>query len=230
MMDRLRTPFLIVALILAIVIVLIEVGSQWYVVGDATQLPTPGLGLPYLALVDGILLYTLAFFGLALVIPARIFGALQGIMTFIVMLLILFGSIVLIFVALGLLVLMVTLLMAVPFGTIAYFAAYADFDIDAARWTLGVLMLLKVWVVIMLFLAQQQFIAVKGLILLLLTSFLANIVVSFLHGLVPLFLVSILDAIAAIIVGVLAAIWALIKLIGSIPGIVKGLRFDRHLS
>jgi hypothetical protein len=125
---------------------------------------------------------------------------------------------------------MVTLLLAVPFGTIAYFATYADFEIAEARATLGVLMLLKVCVVILLVLAQQRFITVKGLVLLLLTSFLANIVVSFLHGLVPLFLVSILDAIAAIVVGVLAAIWALIKLIGSIPGIYKGLRFDRHVT
>jgi hypothetical protein len=89
---------------------------------------------------------------------------------------------------------------------------------------------LKVAVVILLFLAQQRFVTVKGLVLLMLTSLLANIVVSFLHGLVPLFLVSILDAIAAIIVGVLAAIWALIKLIGSIPAILKGIRLDRHLS
>jgi hypothetical protein len=63
-----------------------------------------------------------------------------------------------------------------------------------------------------------------------LTSLLANIVVSFLHGLVPFVLVSILDAVAAIVVGVLAAIWALIKLIGSIPAIIFGLRIWRHVT
>jgi hypothetical protein len=39
----------------------------------------------------------------------------------------------------------------------------------------------------------------------------------------PFFLVSILDAIAAIVVGVLAAVWSLVKLIGSIPAIVMGI-------
>jgi hypothetical protein len=230
-MDRLRTPFLIVAVILLFVIVLIEMGSRLYIgSGSTIELPTPGLGVPYLALVDGIVLFIIGMFGLALVVPPRLFGAIQGIISFVFTLLMLLASVFLIFAAIVLLMMMVTLLLAVPFGTIAYFAAFADFDIGAARATLGVLMFLKVAVVILLFLAQQRFVTVKGLVLLMLTSLLANIVVSFLHGLVPLFLVSILDAIAAIIVGVLAAIWALIKLIGSIPAILKGIRLDRHLS
>jgi hypothetical protein len=230
-MESLRTPFLIIALALSLVIVLIETASLGFI-GNAfhSDLPTPGLGVPYLALVDGILLFTIGMFGLALIVPASVLGAIQGIITFISMLLLLIGSIVLIFVALALLTLMVTLLLAVPFGTIAYFAAFADFDTDAARVTLGVIMTLKIAMVILLVLAQQQFIEVKGLVLLVLTSLLAGIVVSFLHGIVPGFLVSILDAIAAIIVGVLAAVWALVKLLGSIPGIVKGLRVDRHVT
>jgi len=232
-MDSLRTPFLIIALALGFVIVLIELGSLGFI-GNAAHteldLPTPGLGVPYLALVDGILLFTIGMFGLALIVPARVLGAIQGIITFVSMLLLLLGCIGLIFVALALLMLMVTLLLAVPFGTIAYFAAYADFDTGDARITLGIIMTLKIAMVIFLVLAQQQFIEVKGLVLLVLTALLAGIVVSFLHGIVPGFLVSITDAIAAIIVGVLAAIWALIKLIGSIPGILKGLRVDRHVA
>src|SRR5262249_46401644 len=140
------------------------------------------------------------------------------------------GCIGLIFLALLLLTLMVTLLLAVPFGTIAYFAAYADFGVGAARLTLGIIMALKIAMVIFLILAQQQFIAVKGLVLLLLTSFLASIVVSLLHSIVPGFLVSILDSIAAIVVGVLGGILALTKLVGAVPGIVKGLRLDRHVT
>ena len=230
-MDSLRTPFLIVALILGLIIVLIEAGSLGFIGNIAhSDLSTPGLGVPYLALMDGILLFTIGMFGLAVIVPAPVLGAVQGIITFIVMLLLLLSAIGLIFVAVTLLTLMVTLLLAVPFGTIAYFAAFADFDTDAARITLGVIMTLKIALVIFLVLAQQQFIEVKGLVLLILTSFLVSIVVSFLHGLVPGFLVSIVDAIAAIVVGVIAAIWALIKLIGSIPGIVKGLRISRHVT
>jgi hypothetical protein len=46
---------------------------------------------------------------------------------------------------------------------------------------------------------------------------------------VPFILASITDMIGAIVVAVLAAIWALFYLIGSIPAIVKVLRVDRAL-
>ena len=56
------------------------------------------------------------------------------------------------------------------------------------------------------------------------TSLLGTIIVIFLLSLVPGFLVSIFDAIAAIIVAILAAIWLIIMLIGSIPAVVRALR------
>lgn len=223
-MDRLRTPFLVIAVVLLLVIVLIEIGSSFYIgVAESSMdaLPTPGLGVPYLALVDGIVLFVIGLFGLSVFVDPKALADVQGVVSFVFSLLMLIGSIVLIFVALTLLMLMISLLLAVPFGTLAYFAAFATFDVGAARATLAILMTLKIAVVICLFLAQQTFLTVKGLVILLLTSLLANVVVSFLHGIVPSFLVSILDAIAAILVGVLAAIWALVKLGGAIPGIVK---------
>ncbi len=227
-MDRLRKLSLVGAIILLGIVVLIEIGARLYIGTAATaDLPAPGIGVPYLALVDGIVLFSLLISGLTLIVPDRLLGAAHGIATLLFTLLMLIGSIVLIFAALMLLTMMVTLLLAVPFGTAAYFAAFADFEIGAARTTLGVLMLLKVTVAALLF---RELLAVKGLMLLVATSLVANIVVAFLHGLVPLFLVSILDAVAAIIVGVLAAVWALIKLIGSIPAILTGLRLDRHAS
>jgi len=230
-MDQARKPFLIVAIVLALLVVLVETASRLYIGSTATgpDLPTPGLGVPYLALVDGMLLFILIMHGLAnlQLVPPRIFGMVQGPLTLVLMLLLLLGSIVLIFVAILLVTLMITLLLAVPFGTIAYFAAFAEFDLGAARGTLGVLMTLKVAVVVCVFLSQRT---LSGLLMILLTSLLANVVVAFLHGLVPSFLVSILDGVAAIIVAILAAIWALVKLIGSIPGIVMGLRVDRHLT
>jgi hypothetical protein len=231
MLDQLRKPFLIVAIVLLLLVVLIETGSRLYI-GTATgssELPTPGLGIPYLALVDGILLFVLLLHGLAKfqLVPPSIFGMVQGLLTLVLMLLMLIASIILIYVAILLVTLMITLLLAVPFGTIAYFAAFADFDLVPARATLGLVMALKLGAVVCLFLSQRTF---KGLLLLLLTSLLVNILVSFLHGLVPGFLVSILDGVAAIIIAVLAAIWALVKLIGSIPGVVMGLRADRHLT
>ena len=63
--------------------------------------------------------------------------------------------------------------------------------------------------------------------LLILTSLLANAVVSFLHGLVPIVLVSITDALGAIVVSVLALIWAVVLLVGALVSIVKVLRLTR---
>jgi VanZ family protein len=79
----------------------------------------------------------------------------------------------------------------------------------------------KLGFAVCLVLAQQDFVKNKGLVLILLTSLLANIVVSFLQALVPGFLVSITDAIAAIVVLILAVVWGLFFLIGSIPAIFK---------
>jgi hypothetical protein len=88
-------------------------------------------------------------------------------------------------------------------------------------------MSLKLAFAVVLLLAHQRFLQNKGLVLIILTSLLANVILSFLHGIVPRLLVSITDAIGAIVVGILAAVWALIFLIGSIPAIVKALRVDR---
>lgn len=230
-MDSVRKPFLFIAVILIFLAMLIELGSLAFIgVEPEGDLPTPGLGIGYLALLDGVVFFTAALFAAAVVFPARIMGAVQGIITFVFFLILVILAITGIFVAFGLLMLMVSLLLAIPFGTIAYMAAFADFEVGAARGTLGTLMLLKLGFALFLVLAQQRFLMVKGLVFLVLCSLVANIIVSFLHGIVPGFLVSITDAIAAIVVGIIAAIWALSKLIGSIPGIIKGLRFDRHVA
>lgn len=231
-MDKLRTPFFIAAVIVMLVVVLTELGSMALlgnVGASPDELPTPGLGIPYLALLDGLILFTVGLMGLSLLLPERVHGRLQGIATFIVSLLLLILAIAMIFVAIGLLMLMVSLLLAVPFGTIAYLAAYADFKVGAAQITLGSLMTFKIAFAVLLVLAHQRFLENKGLVLIVLTSLLANVIIAFLHAF-PRFLVSITDGIGAIIIGILAAIWAIVFLIGSIPAVIKALRVDRALS
>jgi hypothetical protein len=97
------------------------------------------------------------------------------------------------------------------------------FNTGAAKVALGLLLALKLGFAFCLVLAHQRFLQNKGLVLIVLTSFVANLVVSFLHALVPSILVSITDSIAAIVVLILAAIWAFIFLIGSIISIVKAI-------
>jgi hypothetical protein len=235
MLESLRKLPFFVALIALVLVVLVELASIGFLGTDLVappayrDLPTPGYGIPYLALPDGILLFTVLLIAISLLVPERIHGRVQGIATLIFSLLLLLGAIVLIVVALGLLIMMVSLLLAVPFGTIAYMAAFAHFDVGAARGTLAALMTLKLIFAVALVLAQQRFLENKGLVLLILTSLLGNVIISFLHAF-PGFLVSITDAIGAIVVGILAAIWALVLLIGSIPAVIKALRVDRALA
>ena len=111
-MAELRRPFLIAALILSVIVVMIETTT-----GLATALSgffhldsPPGLGIPYLVLVDGVLAYTLGLMVVSLVVPERLVGRLQGCVTLIVSIVVLLGSIVMVFVAITLLLLMIGLL------------------------------------------------------------------------------------------------------------------------
>jgi hypothetical protein len=259
-MNRLRTPFLLLALILSFIVLLIETGTALPGVLSRSTIPLasfqqptamttaldnlnqeqqgtldqlskqqhpPGLGIPDMALLDSIVLFTVALMGLALILPERLQGRVQGIATLIFSLLLIILAIILILVAIGSLLLMISLLLAVPFGTIVYLIIYAGFNRPGADVVLSLLMLLKFGFAVSLFLAQQRFFQSKGLVLLILTSLLCNVLVSFLLGLVPGFLVSITDAIAAIVVLIIAVIWGIILLVGAIISIIKIIRLSR---
>jgi hypothetical protein len=217
--GELRKLPLIISLALIIVCVLIELSSAAFLhTGDA-----PGLGIPYLALIDGIVAYTLALMVLVFVMPDNLQAKVQGIVGVILMFFLALATIVLIFVALANLLLMVGLFFAVPFGTAIYLGEWGHFPRGAAAALLSLLMLLKIVASICLPISHPRFLDDKGLILLIATSLVATIIVSFLHGFVPGPLVSITDALAAIIVGIIALIWAIVVLIGSIIAVVFAL-------
>lgn len=225
-MDTLRKPLFFIAAALLLIALLIETGSS--AVPETYELP--GFGIPYLALIDGLLIYVVATMGVALIIPERIQGRIQGIITFVVSLIALFVAFGLLLAAFAALMAMVSLFLAVPFGTAAYFAGFAGFARGAAAITLSVLMTLKLSFAVCLVLAHQRFLENRGLVLLVFTSLLANVLVEFLQGFPPGFLVSIVDALAAVIVALLALIWSLSFLIFSIPAILKALRVDKALA
>jgi hypothetical protein len=232
MLETLRRPFFIVALVLMLFVVLIEIGSMMWIdvggpssdVANALDVDTPGYGIVYLAFLDGFVFYVTLLIGLALIIPERIQGRVQGCVTLIVSFFGCLGIIVAIIIALILLIIMVTLFLAPIFGTIAYLAIFGDFDRSGAAITLGLIMTLKIAFVIFLVLAHQRFLQNKSLVLLVLTSLLGNLILAFLHNLVPGVLVSITDTVGAIIVAILAVIWAIILMIGAIISIVKAIR------
>jgi hypothetical protein len=218
MLDTLRRPLFIVALILIIVTVLVEIGSGLVKsLGNARI----GLGIPYSPLLDGLLLFAVLLMAIGLLLPERVTGRIQGIITLVVSLVLGVLSFILILAALAALIEMLTLLVAVPFGTIAYLIAFGSFDRSGAAIALSLIMTLKLCFAGCLVLAHQRFLENKGLVALILTSLAATLIIGFLHGMVPAFLVSITDAIAAIVVGALALVWAIWFFLRSIPAVAK---------
>ena len=233
--EDMRKSLFVVALALIVLVVGIELGSGVILnaaksTGATVESKTPGMGIRYLALVDGLLLLALVMVGSGMVLNRGALAKVQGIGIFIFSLLFLLACIALIFVAFTLLMLMVGLLMAVPFGTIIYMAKWGFFPKGAAAVTLSFIMTLKLISAGCLVFAHQRFLKMKALILLFVTAIVATFLISFLHAFVPVPLVAILDALGALIVGVLGAIWAVVFLIGSIPAVIKALRLDRQFS
>lgn len=243
-MERLRTPLFLMAIVAIGLVVLVEIGATWILGGTVSPadlagglaeigLDAPGVGevkqpvglaIRYLALVDVIPLFTAGLMGIGLLLPDRIEGRAQSIATLVASIVLILTAIVLLVVAIAQLILMVTLLLAFPFGTIVYLIGWGSFPRGAAAAILSLLMFLKLVFAGTLVAAQPRFIQNKGLVALVLTSLVANLIVAFLHALVPVFLVSILDALAAIILAIIAIIWAIVLLIGAIMGIVTALR------
>jgi hypothetical protein len=239
-MERLRTPFFTTAMVAIGLVVLVEIGATWILggrlpttelAGRAGQvgLDVPGGGniaqptgvqIPYLALIDVILLFTIALMGLGLVVPDRLLGRVQGLATLIGSIVLILTALALLIVAFVLLILMVTLLLAFPFGTIAYLIIWGFFPRGQAAAVLALLMFLKLFFAGTLVVAQPRFLQNKGLVALVLTSLVANLVAAFLLALVPGFLVSITDALGGVVFAIVAIVWGIILLIGSIPAVI----------
>ncbi|KFF59528.1 integral membrane protein [Cryobacterium sp. MLB-32] len=247
-MDGLRKPFFIAAIIVAALVVFAELGLSFFVVNAAVIPPgagatqdlgvpagiaavnaangsdPPGSGIAFLALVDGLVLFTVGMLGLSLIVPLRLYGRIQGIVTLIVSFLWIIMCFLLLIVGLIQLFLMIGLLVAIPFGTVVYVAIWGSFPVGAAAAVLGAVLLLKIVFGVLLVVAQPRFLRVKGLVILVLLSVVLQLVLGFIHGFLPGVVVSIGDQFWALVTGVVALIWALIMLIVSIPAIVNAIK------
>ncbi len=199
--------------------------EEWKHTADnsAKQDKAPGLGIPSLALLDSLVLFTVAMMGAALLIPERVQGKVQGVVTLVVSLLTLLGAWLMFMATMAALMLMVALITAAPFGTIAYLALFGTFPRATANVILTMSMTFKLGFAGCLVFAHPRFLQNKGLVLIVLTSLLANVLLSWLHGWAPIFLTSITDAVGALLVIVLAGIWAIFLLIGSVMSIAKAI-------
>jgi hypothetical protein len=227
MLDTMRKPLFLIALIAILLAVLVELGSMSLVSqkidpqAAALDISAAGKAVPSMAFLDGLLLFATTIIGIALLIPERLQSKVQGIVTLIFAIVLLVSCIMALFKYLTQLILMVSLLMAPIFGTIAYFAIWAHFDTGSVRIALSLIMLLKIIFALCLVLSQQRFLQNKGLVLIIATSFLATLLITFVYGLVPGFLVSIADVIASLVICVLAIIWGCIYMVGGVISVVK---------
>lgn len=224
-MDELRKPFFILALVFIGLAMLLEMGSSLLIgavaPAAAARSNAEGVGVSSLAVLDALVILTVGLMATSLLLPERVQGRIQGLISLVVSLLVLLASLALLILGFGLVSLMLSLLLAPIFGTIAYLAIYGDFDRTTVATILSLLMLLKLGFAICLMLAHQRFLENKGLVLLVATSLLAVLLIGFLHALVPGYLVSITDVIGAIVVAVLALIWAVIFIVGGLISVVK---------
>lgn len=190
----------------------------------------PGVGIAAMALIDGILMYSLILVGIGLVMPERIQGRIQGLATCVVAVVVVLVSIALAFATFGQILLMIGLLLSVPFGTIAYMAKFGFFDTGTAAVILSLIMTCKLASAGLLIASNQRFLENRGLIVLILFSLVVNVVLAILHGFPPGFLVSITDAVGALVFAILAIIWGILLFLSAVGSVFNALRFDRGLA
>ena len=251
MASRLRTPAgLIMTMIVALLIISIELGGSFSGVVEVFQgfrhefnaskkLPNidkanyesiketfeevnvPCFGVASLLNVDMILFFTVLMMTLPLVIPPQRVANMQGIASLIVGLFVTSFSVMLIVKVLVMLWLMIALLMSIPFGTLIYIVKFGHFDVGYAAIVMSALMTLKIILAAAIVIAHERFLQNKGLVLIIATSLGVMILINVLHNFPPVFLVSITDAIAAIVVSVIAILWAIPFIISGVFGIKR---------
>ena len=221
---ELRLPFFIAACVCLLLALLVEIaGGEAFTSIFFSARDTPGRAINALALVDGVLLYSLFWMLLSVVAPRGITGRLQGCVTLFFSFFGCLGTLVLIYAALALLMLMLSLLVAVPFGTLVYLAAWGHFARGAAAATLALVMLLKVAFLILLVVAHQRFLQNKGLLVLVGVSLGLTWLIGFVHAFLPIILVSIGDQLMALVICIVAAVWLLLLLIGAVFATIKAI-------
>ena len=180
----------------------------------------PGWGVRSLAFVDAVTLLTILLIAASHVVPAPVVAKTQGAITLIAALLLLLAAIIFLLLVVVQLFVMIGLLLAIPFGTLVYLITYGFFDRAGAGVLLSWLFGLKLCFGLALVAANERYLQNVGLVLAVLSTLLASIIVAFLHEIVPIILVSITDAIAALVVAVIAIVWAVVLLIGAIISIL----------
>lgn len=190
--------------------------------------PRPGYAITCLIFFDGMAFLGFFWMGAGLLFPKRRVAQAQAITSLFISLIAIIAGIIVAIIIFILLTVMIGLLLAVPFGTLAYLAIWGFFNTGAAAGTVGLLLFLKIATAVLLILAHRDFIKNKGLVILLLISLGLTFLISFLHGFPPGILVSITDAIAALIILIVSIIWSILVFIGAIMATIKAVKPEKR--
>ncbi len=187
----------------------------------------PGLGIPYLALPNGLLLVTVALMALPLLIGNRAIALVNGIVSLLGGLGALIAGVVMATAAFAALTALVSLFLATPFGTLAYLAIFGFFDVATSAAVLGLVIFLQFAAIVFLVVAQPKMLGNKRLVFFLLLAVLLTFVTMLLHSIVPIILVSITDAVAALVTAIVAAVWGLLMAVGGLIALIKQLQLGQ---
>lgn len=246
MTGEVRRPLFFIAAFALLLVVLVELGSG-FVIGGGSAGPVgslaagvprvesdmiegvdadspPGSGIGYLVLVDGFLLFSVAMLGLSFLLSQRLYGRIQGVATLVVSFLWLLWSLVMALAAFVLLMVMIGLFVAAPFGTIAYLAIWGSFPKGEAATVLGLLLFLKLVFLGFLVFSQPKFLKIIALMIHVALSFVLQLVLGLVQGLLPFVLVSIGDELLALVIAIVAIVGSLFSLVSSLPAVVNAVR------
>ncbi len=172
-----------------------------------------------LALIDGLTLWTIALFATATLVRQSVHARVRSVISPLFYLLMLVVSVIMTLASLAALFAMLTLFLAAPFGTIVYLIKFGSFGSTGVMVTLGFATLFRFAALICLLLSSWRFLKNKTLIGLIATGYVLALIAGLVFGILPGILHAIVDAGLAIIFGIVAAIWSVILLVRSIPGL-----------
>jgi hypothetical protein len=218
-----KTPLLVLGIFCICVGACLALGSG-LTLGLGGDEGRPGLGLAALFFFDVLVIFSFVTLALQVIGLGAFTGRVQFLTSLVVAIVFIFIGIGLVISAFTVLTVMLSLLLSVPFGTIVYFAVFGDFDTDRSRLILGLVMAFQIGGLIMVALAAPGILKNLQLMLLSGASVLFAFLLGFLHAFPPNFLVSIVDAIAAIVFGIVGTIWFLLLLFSGIASLLRTVR------
>lgn len=234
MTDQIRVPFLGAAAAAFVGAFLIEVGQQVFLAGTpgeagrdvlvVTNAAPPGRAMSALAILDVIVLLAIAVILGASIGARRMQARVQGPVTIAASAAVLVAALVATTRAIAELQVMLALFASPPFGTSTYLAIWGGFPRSAALVAVGTILAAKLAFCGLALAAHERFVANRGLVALTATSLVCTAAVAFAWNVVPGLLAAITDRIGAVVVGALAALWAVVTLVGALPAIVRSVR------